>query len=95
MSQRKSGPVKNILSDSRVRCSPEQLIAAKELIQAFLYAIDAIPEFRDFNLAIVLRVGALLRGEVAVAEVRDDQIVEALNAAELAEKQERVSWTSR
>jgi hypothetical protein len=73
--------------DPRLKCSAEQLVAAKELIQAFLYAIDTQPEEREFNLAILLRVGALLRGEVPLAEVRDDQLVEALNAAEIAEKQ--------
>lgn len=76
-----------MVSDPRLKCSPDQLIAAKELIQAFLYAIEVQPQDREFNLAIVLRVGALLRGEVPLAECRDDQIIEALNAAELAEKQ--------
>lgn len=71
------------MSDPRIKCSPDQLVAAKELIQAFLYAIETQPQKRDFNYAIVLRVAALLRGEVAVARVRDDQIIEALDAAEL------------
>lgn len=71
------------MPDPRVKCSPEQLVAAKELIQAFLYSIDTQPAERDFNYAILLRVSALLRGESPVAEVREDQIVEALDAAAL------------
>ncbi len=71
--------------DPRMKCTPEQLIAAKELIQVFLYAIDMQPQERDFNDAIVLRVGALLRGEAPVAVVRDDQIIEALYCADLLE----------
>lgn len=69
--------------DPRVKCSPDQLIAARELIQAFLYAIDTQPNKRDFNYAILLRVAALLQGKAPVAEIRDDQIAEALDAAEL------------
>ena len=71
------------MNDPRVKCDRDQLTAAKELIQAFLYAIDVQPGEREFNYAILLRISALLRGEVPVAKVRDDQIVEALDAAEL------------
>lgn len=71
-----------ILSDPRIKCNPEQLIAAKELIMAFLYAIDTVPELRDFNYAILLRVQGLLCGESRLAVVRDDQLSEALDAAE-------------
>jgi hypothetical protein len=73
--------------DPRIRCSPAQMVAAKELIQAFLYAIDTQPEARDFNYAIIVRVAALLRGEVPVADVRDDQLVEALTCAEMVHQQ--------
>lgn len=76
--------------DPRVKCSPAQYIAACELIQSFLYAIAVQPEERAFNLAVLLRAGALLRGEApAPAEVRDDQIREALDASELAARMRR------
>jgi hypothetical protein len=77
------------LTDPRLKCDAAQLVAAKELIQAFLYAIDTQPQEKDFNYAILLRVSALLRGEAPPAKVRDDQIVEALDAAELLEARRR------
>ena len=69
--------------DPRVKCSDEQLVAAKELIQAFYWSIEHHPELREFNLGIILRINALLRGEAPVASARDDQIREALDSAEL------------
>lgn len=71
------------MKDPRLKCSPEQLIAAKELIATFLLSIDIQPQERAFNLSLVIRASALLRGEVGLASVRDDQIIEALDTAEL------------
>lgn len=71
--------------DPRIKADQFQLIAAKELIQAFLYAIDVQPEKRAINFAVLLRASALLRGAVPTAAIRDDQLIEALDAAELLE----------
>lgn len=71
------------MSDPRIKADGFQLAAAKELIQAFLFAIQSQPEKREMNIAVLVRISALLRGQVGTAIVRDDQLTEALDAAEL------------
>lgn len=71
------------MPDPRMRCSPEQLAAAGELIQTFLYAINHQPQARAFNNALLLRAGMLMRGTVPLAKIRDDQFTEALDASQL------------